>query len=95
MLIKFNECLLANLPDLREKKGDIGCPAGILQPAAAVTRVECLHVCGVLFPRWKSRNSFYNHGRKHGTGNCPCTKYGITATRTEFWRYVDKIVMGV
>lgn len=89
MLNVFNTRLKANLPDLREKKGEIGCPAPLLNPMGLTTRVECLHVCGVLFPEWMSKGKFYKDGHKY----CPCTVYGSTVAKNTFWDYIDSITV--
>ena len=52
MLDTFNKRLEANLFDLRESRGKIGCPAALLNPGTSTPRLECIHVCGVLFPEW-------------------------------------------
>lgn len=92
----FHTSLLANLPALREKKGTIGCPSAYLNYLTITTRLECCHVCGVLFPEWMSANKFYEDGRKVSSGNCPCTSYGALTTKNTFWEYIDKVlIMGV
>lgn len=92
MLETFNTRLLSNLPDLRERKGNIGCPCAHLN-LVGQPRLECHHICGILFPQWELESNFYDDGRKHGTGNCPCVKCGKLFTKNAFWEYIDKMLI--
>ncbi len=95
MLDTFNKRLEANLFDLRESRGKIGCPAALLNPGTSTPRLECIHVCGVLCPDWMSANKFCGDGCK--IGNCPCVSFGIsfgmTVTKNTFWEYIDRVIV--
>lgn len=93
MLKTLNTRLMASLMDLKANSGDIGCPSFYLNPKGLTTRLECTHVCGVLFPEWKEETVFYRDGCK--CGECPCVKHGRPATKKTFWDYIDNLMLDV
>jgi hypothetical protein len=70
----------------------IGCPACHINPMVLVNpRLECEHVCGVMFPEWKDATRFEFRGKKLIDYACPCIIYGKDLSKSTFWEYINSI----